>query len=231
VAVNGERRNNLLICLNELAPLYIARSTSSRQPALLFCRIFTLSTKMAISSNISLFQVSILCILMSCQIFSRTEAWSPLRRVYSRVRQRVLPTTSPSSSKLIRPLSFAEEQRLPRQPQQMASSNENDLETVGLPEMTTSSSSDENDLETVDLDLLQEENELLRDAIRTLEEENYRLKQRAGKIILENFEGEGRFSNSTWFEGEFDSLTMMGPEIESGEAAMWCDELEEGERL
>lgn len=87
------------------------------------------------------------------------------------------------------------------------------------------------------LDLLQEENELLRDAIRSLEEENFRLKQRAGKIVLETFEGEGggvsffngggsNHNNNT--NGEFDSLTMMGAEIESGEAAMWCDDLEEG---
>jgi FtsZ-binding cell division protein ZapB len=85
------------------------------------------------------------------------------------------------------------------------------------------------DLSQVDMDLLQEENDLLRDAIRNLKEENAKLKQRANNIVLESFEGEGRkFRDKISFGDDIGMGTMTGDEIAEGEAAMWCDELVDG---
>jgi hypothetical protein len=95
--------------------------------------------------------------------------------------------------------------------------------------------------------LLKSENDLLRDKIRQLEQENEQLKQKgeANKIvILETFEGEGRqlrsstgtrTDNSTFFErpSGITTTTLTGEELgveqKVVDAALWCDELEDGE--
>ena len=54
----------------------------------------------------------------------------------------------------------------------------------------------------MEYNLLEEENSLLRNTIRELELENERLKNSASRIVIENFEGEGRMApESIWFEG------------------------------
>jgi hypothetical protein len=88
---------------------------------------------------------------------------------------------------------------------------------------------------------LKAENTLLRDAVRELEVENERLKQ-SGRIVLETFEGEGRFResskssyktaasvmNSTFLEATA-GITMSGVELEQdAESNLWCDSLEDG---
>jgi hypothetical protein len=82
------------------------------------------------------------------------------------------------------------------------------------------------DSSEADMDLLQEENNLLRDAIRKLAEENAKLKQRANKIVLESFEGEGRMFRDMSSFGDDIGMTMTGDGIAGDEAALWCDELE-----
>lgn len=77
--------------------------------------------------------------------------------------------------------------------------------------------------------ILKEENSILRETIRQLELENEQLRSRASKIIIENFEGFGKFG-SDWFDAgnaEKDlqpppGITMMEEEMEQ----MWCDELD-----
>jgi len=92
-----------------------------------------------------------------------------------------------------------------------------------------------------DVTLLQSENSILRDTIRQLEEENQRLKQRAQRMIgLENFEGERFFRDELdapmWVEdvgggGKGGAgIAPTGEEI-TQEEMLWCDQLEEGERL
>jgi hypothetical protein len=81
-----------------------------------------------------------------------------------------------------------------------------------------------------DVLVLKSENTLLRDTIRQLEEENQRLKQRANKIVLENFEGEN------WFKEDSKSASMGGVGItltgeEIGQEELWCDELDGGEQI
>jgi uncharacterized protein YyaL (SSP411 family) len=88
---------------------------------------------------------------------------------------------------------------------------------------------------------LKAENTLLRDAVRELEVENERLKQ-SGRIVLETFEGEGRFResskstyktaasvmNSTFLEATA-GITMSGVELEQdADSNLWCDSLEDG---
>ena len=76
--------------------------------------------------------------------------------------------------------------------------------------------------------VLKSENNLLRDTIRQLEDENQRLKQRANKIVLENFEGERFFQDdieNQKMEGV--GITLTGDEI--GQNELWCDELDGGE--
>jgi hypothetical protein len=90
------------------------------------------------------------------------------------------------------------------------------------------STSKDNDLSEVDIPLLLSENNLLRETIRQLEEDNLRLKQKAQTIVLENFEGE-RF-----FRDEKDTLFVDPGDFTStgegdGQDELWCDALDGGE--
>jgi hypothetical protein len=77
--------------------------------------------------------------------------------------------------------------------------------------------------------ILKEENAILREINRQLEIDNERLRNRAGKIVIENFEGEGRIA-SDWFGAdttankldEPDGVTMTAEQMEQ----LWCDELD-----
>ena len=81
--------------------------------------------------------------------------------------------------------------------------------------------------------LLEEENGLLRETIRQLELENERLKKSASRIVIENFEGEGKMPpDSFWFEGkseprqtDMEGITMTGEQMEASQ--LWCDELDD----
>jgi cation transporter-like permease len=88
----------------------------------------------------------------------------------------------------------------------------------------------------LEYNLLQEENSLLRKTIRELELENERLKNSASRIVIENFEGEGRLApESIWFEGigthvspeaeQVDGITMSSEQMEASQQ-LWCDELD-----
>jgi len=86
-------------------------------------------------------------------------------------------------------------------------------------------STSRDDLSGEDMKVLKSENNLLRDTIRQLEDENQRLKQRANKIVLENFEGERFFQDdieNQKMEGV--GITLTGDEI--GQNELWCDELD-----
>jgi hypothetical protein len=83
----------------------------------------------------------------------------------------------------------------------------------------------DNDLSEVNSKVLVAENKLLREVIGELEEENLRLKQRGGRIVLENFEGERRFRDKVPGLAE-EGLTLTGDEILQDE--LWCDELDGG---
>lgn len=89
---------------------------------------------------------------------------------------------------------------------------------------------------SLEYDLLQEENGLLRETIRQLELENERLKNSASRIVIENFEGEGKLPpESSWFEGMGSSgppelpsaggITLTGEQLEA-QQQLWCDELD-----
>jgi hypothetical protein len=91
----------------------------------------------------------------------------------------------------------------------------------------------------MEYEMLQQENGLLRETIRQLEMENERLKSSASRIVIENFEGEGKMPpESFWFEGMSSSMpnestmekgiTLTGEEMESS-SPMWCDELDDGD--
>lgn len=77
--------------------------------------------------------------------------------------------------------------------------------------------------------ILKEENAILRETIRQLELENERLSSRASKIVIENFEGLGKFGPE-WLEADnaekdlepTPGITMSEEEMEQ----MWCDELD-----
>ena len=81
-----------------------------------------------------------------------------------------------------------------------------------------------------ELAILKEENNILRETVRQLEQENERLHKNAGMIVIENFEGE-RSTPSKWFgamqgdDVEMQGITMTGEQIEG--YPLWCDELEE----
>jgi hypothetical protein len=88
----------------------------------------------------------------------------------------------------------------------------------------------------LEYNLLEEENSLLRKTIRELELENERLKNSASRIVIENFEGEGRMApESIWFEGigthvspeseQVDGITMSSEQMEASQQ-LWCDELD-----
>jgi len=106
------------------------------------------------------------------------------------------------------------------------------------------------------MNMLKQENELLRKTITQLESENSKLQKmdlnRRKNIIIENFEGEGnQLRDEKWFvesssavgtngtdgipTGTTATLTMTGDEIYSSSASptgntmMWCDELSDDE--
>lgn len=97
----------------------------------------------------------------------------------------------------------------------------------------------------MDLSSLQSENSLLRDTIRQLEDENTRLRHRAGRMLgLENFEGDRFFRDDTADDLTSSSsdttsssssttsgggITLSADEIANEE--LWCDTLDAaGER-
>lgn len=96
---------------------------------------------------------------------------------------------------------------------------------VGIPPTLELSSSKAEE----DLDMLRNENSVLRETIRQLEEENQNLKQnRNSNIVLESFEGESLFRD----RGDDPptakplGITLSGDEIAQDE--QWCDELKDG---
>ena len=96
-----------------------------------------------------------------------------------------------------------------------------------LPFQLTSS----DDVNGSDATVLKAENKLLREVIGELEEENARLKQKAGRIVLETFEGERFFKDGSETSpsssiSENEGLTLTGEELLQDE--LWCDELEGG---
>ena len=97
--------------------------------------------------------------------------------------------------------------------------------TATICTMTAQSQFD--DINEIDIDSLHDENDKLRDAVRKLEEENFKLRQR-NKIVLETFEGEGRNRNLTFFDHDFHGITLTGAELEGGDMELWCDELDGG---
>ena len=72
------------------------------------------------------------------------------------------------------------------------------------------------DVTEVSSDALQNENSVLRETIRQLEEENQRLKQKAKRIVLENFEGDG-FRDVVPDDGSGGGITLSGEEIAQDE--------------
>ena len=96
-----------------------------------------------------------------------------------------------------------------------------------LPFQSTSS----DDVNAAESRVLKAENQLLREVIGELEEENARLKQRAGRIVLETFEGENYIRDGFRDGGADDDegLTLTGEELMQDE--LWCDELEDGKNV
>lgn len=84
----------------------------------------------------------------------------------------------------------------------------------------------------LEYDLLQEENNLLRETIRQLEQENERLKNSASRIVIENFEGEGKMAPDFFWnfrEEQPSGITMTGEAMETSSSnpnGIWCDELD-----
>jgi hypothetical protein len=148
---------------------------------------------------------------------SNSNGWTPTRFVRTHLGKSIPPsvwfpvkkTLTPTVSPIV---SFREMQ--------------DDLNAFDIGEVD--SAFENQDVSQVDMSLLQEENDLLRDAIRNLKEENIKLKQRANNIVLESFEGEGRMFRDRSSFGDDIGTTMTGDEKLGDEAAMWCDELEDG---
>ena len=143
-----------------------------------------------------------LSIAVSTLLPSNSNGWSPAQFGSSRLGKSSPPSVWFPVKKTVSPIVF---------PIVSFREMQNDLNGFDIGEVDSAFMSQ--DLSQVDKDVLQEENGLLRDAIRNLKEENAKLKQRANNIVLESFEGEGR---------------MIGDEFAGGEEALWCDELEDG---
>jgi cation transporter-like permease len=84
--------------------------------------------------------------------------------------------------------------------------------------------------EAVVLQQLRQENDLLRVALQRAEAENERLHRHydnGNRIILESFEGEGRFRRADGGVMSDIPMTLTGEEMLTEEASQWCDELED----
>lgn len=88
----------------------------------------------------------------------------------------------------------------------------------------------ESNLETIqeELNRLRDENQILKEVVGQLENENDRLhKESASRIILETFEGEGRIRRAVQERKESAPFTLTSEEMLYDDPSLWCDELEE----
>jgi hypothetical protein len=142
--------------------------------------------------------------------YYNVNGWSPVYKLASRIA-----AAPPTGTAMI--------------PIRRSKSSSKTFGTAVLKRIVRSTTARDNDLSEVDVSLLKSENNLLRDTIRQLEEENKKLKQRHNKIVLETFEGERYFRDES--EGastlmDTGGITMTGDEI--GQDELWCDELDGG---